>query len=144
MAASGRAVWSPEATDVSVGSAPAIPAAPGSVTVEAPVKVACAIQQVGEPLSFHVPANADDPLRHCLEDGHELTPYESPGGCGDCPVCGGHWYRRRRRGDWLVTSMPEGCPAHTPKEFSEPARRPLKEPLQAKVASRWLAMRTRG
>lgn len=74
------------------------------------------LERPGSPLSFHAPTTAADKLRHCLDDGHELTPYSAWSPCGDCPICGAHWHRDPRRGEWLAVYFPDDCPSHKPEE----------------------------
>ena len=74
------------------------------------------MEQANEPLTFHT--FAADGLRHCLNDGHELTPYGSSHSCGDCPICGAHWYYDPGEGAWLSVGIPEDCRAHSPAALS--------------------------
>ena len=72
------------------------------------------MEQANELLTFHAAASGG--LRHCLHDGHELTPYGTSRLCGDCPVCGAHWYRDPHDGTWLSVGAPGDCLAHRPGE----------------------------
>ena len=68
--------------------------------------------------SFHASAATADTLRQCLDDGHELTPYNAWSPCGDCPICGAHWHRGPQRGEWLAVYFPDDYPSHRPEEQS--------------------------